>query len=410
VDECADGIDDCDANATCTNSPGSFDCACNAGYAGDGSSCKDVNECAADISLCDQNCTNSEGSFECSCMGGYTLNADGMACDDVDECADGSDNCHANATCTNTAGAFTCACNKGYDGDGKKICTANGDICAAALDAGSVPAKIAGSTVGASPDYGYSSGKCPPEIGGWGGGAGTGANDVVYAFTPDVSGKYNFVLTHSYDGNLYIVTDCDDIDNSCIAGDEDVGSSNAEELNNISLTAGTTYFVIVDGWSNAGANAGNFTLTINLASTTGNGDVCSEAMLVGSLPFTANGNTTDANPDYGYSSGKCPPETGGWGGKAGVGAKDEAYLFIPKDTGSYEITLTHSFDGNLYVVTDCGDINGTCVGGDEDFGSSNAEELTLALEKGVHYYVIVDGYSNTSSFGAGSYTLSIKKL
>ena len=35
-DECADMNDNCHADATCTNTAGSFTCACNAGYTGDG--------------------------------------------------------------------------------------------------------------------------------------------------------------------------------------------------------------------------------------------------------------------------------------------------------------------------------------------------------------------------------------
>ena len=37
MDECADdGANNCDANSVCTNTDGSFTCACNAGYTGDG--------------------------------------------------------------------------------------------------------------------------------------------------------------------------------------------------------------------------------------------------------------------------------------------------------------------------------------------------------------------------------------
>lgn len=42
VDECTDGVDNCDANAACTNTVGNFTCACNSGYTGDGTSCTPV--------------------------------------------------------------------------------------------------------------------------------------------------------------------------------------------------------------------------------------------------------------------------------------------------------------------------------------------------------------------------------
>jgi cysteine-rich repeat protein len=39
VDECANGTDNCDANATCANTPGAFTCTCAAGYSGNGTTC-----------------------------------------------------------------------------------------------------------------------------------------------------------------------------------------------------------------------------------------------------------------------------------------------------------------------------------------------------------------------------------
>jgi hypothetical protein len=43
IDECAAGVDNCDTNAACANTPGSFTCTCDQGYAGDGVTC--MSEC-----------------------------------------------------------------------------------------------------------------------------------------------------------------------------------------------------------------------------------------------------------------------------------------------------------------------------------------------------------------------------
>lgn len=40
VDECSDKADDCDVNADCTNTDGSFYCTCRSGFEGNGRSCK----------------------------------------------------------------------------------------------------------------------------------------------------------------------------------------------------------------------------------------------------------------------------------------------------------------------------------------------------------------------------------
>ena len=42
VDECSDNSHNCDTQATCANTIGSFTCTCNDGYEGDGTTCSGI--------------------------------------------------------------------------------------------------------------------------------------------------------------------------------------------------------------------------------------------------------------------------------------------------------------------------------------------------------------------------------
>ena len=87
---CVKQIDNCHLNATCINSLGSFECQCKNGFEGNGTVCKDVNECSAGTHNCHYyaTCYNLISSFQCSCNKGY--NGNGTVCKDLNECSLGT--------------------------------------------------------------------------------------------------------------------------------------------------------------------------------------------------------------------------------------------------------------------------------------------------------------------------------
>ncbi|CAH3045238.1 unnamed protein product [Porites evermanni] len=124
LDKCKDKTHQCDVNANCTNIPGSYNCTCRPGYTGNGSICKEIDECkdgsepAHDCHI-NANCTNIPGSYNCTCR--HDNQGRGSICYDIDECEKGSHDCHINANCTNTPGSYNCTCRPGYPGNGS-IC------------------------------------------------------------------------------------------------------------------------------------------------------------------------------------------------------------------------------------------------------------------------------------------------
>ncbi|XP_052694409.1 neurogenic locus notch homolog protein 2-like [Crassostrea angulata] len=68
----------CLNGATCTNTPGSFNCTCDAGWTGIICN-EDINECLNNPCHNGGTCSNNAGSFTCTCAGGFT----GALCNEV---------------------------------------------------------------------------------------------------------------------------------------------------------------------------------------------------------------------------------------------------------------------------------------------------------------------------------------
>jgi len=83
----------------------------------------DLDECSTGKHNCNDNalCHNSDGSFTCSCRKGFQGN--GTVCAEINECNDAihPPNCHKEAHCIDQVGSYLCECNSGYTGDGSQV-------------------------------------------------------------------------------------------------------------------------------------------------------------------------------------------------------------------------------------------------------------------------------------------------
>uniref|UniRef100_A0A2C9KAY6 Uncharacterized protein n=1 Tax=Biomphalaria glabrata TaxID=6526 RepID=A0A2C9KAY6_BIOGL len=130
INECVDSSYNCDQSQhkVCTNTPGSFQCSCQAGYSMVNDVCTDVDECSTNSHKCGQQCTNQDGYYTCSCNVGYKLGADNMTCEDCPSPFYGKDcaqkcECNGHGSCHSVSG---CVCNEHWSG---LHCTQDVDEC-----------------------------------------------------------------------------------------------------------------------------------------------------------------------------------------------------------------------------------------------------------------------------------------
>jgi len=121
--------DTCGKDAVCTDDGSDArTCVCPQGFEGEPDNpsvgCENVDECAAGIDDCDANsmCIDTVGGFVCDCLEGFESDGSG-GCSNIDECANSALNdCDVDATCTDADPGWTCGCEPPFAGDGKDGC------------------------------------------------------------------------------------------------------------------------------------------------------------------------------------------------------------------------------------------------------------------------------------------------
>ncbi len=246
------------------------------------------------------------------------------------------------------------------------------DVCPATVIAG-LPYTDVSSTAGLTQDY--------PSIGC----SGLFGPDRIYQLTAAESSVHTISLCGSaYDTGLSLRTD-----GACPGATELVCNDDfcgvGSQIVSV-LTAGTTYWIIVNGWN---GNSGDYTL--NVSSQAAINDC--PGHVIPSLPFSDAGNTCVETNDFTNCVGSTSPDT--------------VYSFTPAQGGLFTASLCgSSYDTGLEVR-----YGGNCPGdnalGCNDDNGPACEGLSSSIQfsatAGVPYYIIVHGFGA----GCGDYAFSI---
>jgi len=173
-----------------------------------------------------------------------------------------------------------------------------------------------------------------------------------------------------------------------LAYNDDIGYPNYYSQIEYTFAADGIYFIEVIGYSSS--YTGTYILTAGEADPpcpAPENNTCEGAI---ELPFgsTVNFNNCGATNDYTTSSGGCT-------GYSANGIDVVYYVDLVEDQ-QLTVTATTSYDNAIYLVTDCADIDNTCVAG-ADATTNGVETLVFdAADAPGRYFLILDGYSSTS--------------
>ncbi|QIJ90516.1 hypothetical protein C7H62_2708 [Mesoflavibacter sp. HG96] len=135
------------------------------------------------------------------------------------------------STCDAALGTFT------------YTCPIPGQLCETAIDVAALPYNTTDDTVNYFDDYTSANVACSTS-------SYLGGDDVVYAYTPSTDETVNISLSNTGTWvGLFVFTGCEaapDVFTGCVA--EDTQNGGNPSLQGVSLTGGTTYYVVISTW------------------------------------------------------------------------------------------------------------------------------------------------------------------
>ena len=190
------------------------------------------------------------------------------------------------------------------------------------------------------------------------------------------------------DTKLYIY----DVDGVTELAFNDDGGVNWYSLISFTFPADGTYFLKVTGYN--AFTQGTYILTASEGAPpcdAPENDTCETALplpMGGSFTFDSCGATND----YTTVSGGCTGYTSN--------GLDVVYYVDLVEDQQLTVSATTDYDIVIYLVTDCADVENTCVAGSDNTIGDGFEEIIFdAGQNPGRYYLILDGYSITGLDG-----------
>ncbi len=243
---------------------------------------------------------------------------------------------------------------------------------------------FSGSTEFAANDYEY------PSNGASCFGSMAQGKDVVYRLVVDAGDSLWVNYNSSSDGAVYLVSDCSDVVGTCIAGRDNVGAGQTEQLR-YRFSFGGTYYLIFD--SKALNSFGTWTATGEVACPQPpKNDICELAEPIPCGDFSISGSTQLAGANYDFNSD----------GESCTGyrtaGRDVLYKVYATAGDSIWINYQTTADGAIYIATDCNNVGGTCVAGEDSAATNETETLRYKFTSTGVFYIFIDSFG-TNTFG-----------
>lgn len=239
-------------------------------------------------------------------------------------------------------------------------------------------------------------------------------HDLVYEFTPTVSGDVNVTLTNPslgyaglflYEGcPLKNAFSCGNSAGNCVERTTKSSSGGTLSISH-NVTMGVTYYVILDRYGASGYTFDDLTISTPATCVTSLG---SGVTTIASLPYSlASGSTNGGGDDLTNMNAVTN------GNMSYVGGDDNVYIFTPTSSGYIDIALTKAIAGNdvgIKVYEGCPMKTpsiqaGSAVTSVENTSTANMS-ASACVQEGKAYYVVLSTYPSPQNFDFNNFSIS----